>query len=301
MGLVARHGKSLLGCMGCAWAAWVEGCCLLLKSRPRESTGWGQLPGNRPAMGNLWIRWCRVSGRHRVEQANPVRPMQIHNCCQCWVHGLPQKSQITVMPAAVCLGLTELYDLPKRHCSVGCTSGPLPKVSSEMCRLHKLRAAACPWRQGPREGTGLAGCLAMGLLQVICGLGGAGSQGDTGWGRLISQANADSELVVQEGSTQARWHLSVDCTRSGLTKEQWQLSVQPSSWRHATQSFSVCLLRFPSCWPSTGAQGECLRASVHAGPLRGHLGFQIPSVSPRWRESPLIFTIRSYGNSSSWD
>lgn len=67
----------------------------------------------------------------------------------------------------------------------------------------------------------------------------------------------------------------------------------------ATQLRFPCLSLVPlNCCPSAGAQGECLRASLCAGPLRKHLGFQLPSFSPSQLESPLIFTVGFCGDSS---
>lgn len=51
----------------------------------------------------------------------------------------------------------------------------------------------------------------------------------------------------------------------GSTKRQRQMSIQPSPWSHT--SFRVCLWHFRSCWPSSKAQGKCLRVSESVGEL----------------------------------
>lgn len=49
--------------------------------------------------------------------------------------------------------------------------------------------------------------------------------------------------------------------------------------------------------PPAGTPRECpqVRKPVCAGPSKGSLGFQSPSFSPTWLESPLVFTV-SYWN-----
>lgn len=96
-----------------------------------------------------------------------------------------------------------------------------------------------------------------------------------GRGSWSYQAYADSELASwREGSTQARSFSPVDCTRGRPDKGTMALSFQPLPWNHTTQSLPVCLLCFPSCWPSARAQGIYLQVSesVHR-PFKGTSGF----------------------------
>lgn len=61
------------------------------------------------------------------------------------------------------------------------------------------------------------------------------------------------------------------------------------------QPFPVFSWRLRSCGPSAGARGECPRAGLRVGPLRGRLGFR----QARRLESPLIFTVALCGDPSS--
>lgn len=93
--------------------------------------------------------------------------------------------------------------------------------------------------------------------------------------RRVHQDNTDLDLVMWwEGSTQTGWHWPVGC-REGLTKGimvtvPLALALKP----HNSGTFR--LWHFPSCCPSSRAQGECLQVSDSVcSPFKGMFGFPI--------------------------
>lgn len=59
-----------------------------------------------------------------------------------------------------------------------------------------------------------------------------------------------------------------------------------------------CLFLVPFMLSLHWKPGECLQVSLYAGTLRGHLGFQSPSVLSGQTKCLLIFTARCTGNST---
>lgn len=132
----------------------------------------------------------------------------------------------------------------------------LPEELQAAGRLHKPRAIA----QG-RIRAGPASQLQDHHRQFV---------GWAGHVDFMEGANAVSRLAMQ-GAGQHRKDGACPWTawKAAQTKEQWQLSLQHTPWHHTLQSFPVCLLRLPSCWPSTTAQGECLPESESVcGPFK---------------------------------
>lgn len=83
--------------------------------------------------------------------------------------------------------------------------------------------------------------------------------------------------------------------QSGADEGRWRCPSSPRS--DATQlspSRAAAALLAPGV-------SVCEPASLRAGFLRRRLGFRVPSVSPGWPESPLIFIVRFCGNSSPRD
>lgn len=83
--------------------------------------------------------------------------------------------------------------------------------------------------------------------------------------------------------------------QSGADEGRWRCPSSPRS--DATQlspSRAAAALLAPGV-------SVCEPASLRAGFLRRRLSFRVPSVSPGWPESPLIFIVRFCGNSSPRD
>ena len=161
-----------------------------------------------------------------------------------------------------------------------------------------------------------AACLPLSSLQQCMGtcwllaaerpFGGAW----VGWGMVsgnpqggvsvVHQASADSDLVTwRKGSTQKRWCFPASCVGGRLNTETME-AVLPALALKPYNSVSPCMSLAPlSLSPSARAQGKCLEyVSLCTDPLRGHLAFQQPFISPRWTEFPLILTDR-YGGFST--
>lgn len=145
----------------------------------------------------------------------------------------------------------------------------------------------------------------MGLVarQRVCKLGGAGSQEVSGWSELISPGQyklrigyvggwfntGKMALACRLHRRRARQRDNGDCPSSPLP-EVTQLSLSP----YVSCAFQAAdLLLEPRV-------SVCEQLNLCAGPLRRHLDLQIPSVSPRQSESPLIFIVKFCENSSSW-
>lgn len=116
----------------------------------------------------------------------------------------------------------------------------------------------------------------------------------------MERADLTRPLQVQSWPSVGRAHPRKDGIHLQAVQDSGSCpsSLRPEATR--LRSSPVCLWRLPS-YCSARAQGECPEP-VHlcAGALRGRLHFQLPSVSPRRPESPLIFAANFCGDASSW-
>lgn len=125
-----------------------------------------------------------------------------------------------------------------------------------------------------------------------------------GWGGVPEshqgkQAEFTRPMQIQiwpccgEGSTLARWHPPIGCTRGGFNAGIMAAFPPTLTLKPHNSVFSYMSL------VPLELLSLCLRVSLYIGPLKGYLGFQ-PSVSPEQTESPLIFTARFGGDFFSW-
>lgn len=143
---------------------------MLSNSWPRESTGWGWLPGNGFAMGNLWIWWCRVSGRqggasHSCQSnadteflpvLSPRAPAKVtnHRCHQSWACRAPRSTQET-------LQLMLMPPKSPQECA-GC----MQAEQADRCSLQQMHS--------PRKVQGGFGCQVPGYHGCLW----------VGWGKV---------------------------------------------------------------------------------------------------------------------
>lgn len=129
------------------------------------------MPGYRLATGNLWVGLGMVSVRHGA-----VRPIQYQICCQFWVRGLLQRSQITVKSLPIGMGPQTPMICPSDIvCSSSSSDLPatiFPKMHA-LCQLRSIVCMECSTLERGRAGL----AARQWPPRAVCELGFPGSQG----------------------------------------------------------------------------------------------------------------------------
>lgn len=153
--------------------------------------------------------------------------------------------------------------------------------------LAAKRISSCAWTKGDysqvKEPSRCMCWVGLGLGESL------------GWCKLCSPVQCRFIFGhVRWSSTQEDGTHLLAIWMEGSTHGQWWLFLQPSSWNHTTQYLTECFWCLSSTVPLPKPKvNACVQVRLCVGHLRGCLGLNQPSVSPRQIESLLIFTARS--------
>lgn len=215
--------------------------------------------------------------------------VQIQSQCHGWTCGYLQVSDHTKVSYYL-PKMADPQNLFKKYCSSDWL--PTPKSVSwgegaQACvLLQKEPLAESVWAG--------VGCL------TICELGWTGSKRVTGW----SRGHLPRPMQIGFGCVGGGFNTGKMAPTYRLQRRRVQQRNNggcPSSPCAEVTQLSLFLYVCGTSWAASPLLeprvSACKGVSLCMGPLRGPLHFQLPSVSPRWSESLLIFTVTFMGTS----